>query len=103
MDKISKKVVRLVEGHPEGIPLSKLAVFYNQKYRNNLIVSEAGFSNIADFIASLTEHLVVKDHNVFHKRHVSQTQDNAEEEEVTQSSPEGTFLVPSVRKKKLQY
>ncbi|MCI4384121.1 hypothetical protein PGIGA_G00034980 [Pangasianodon gigas] len=88
MVKISKKVVRLVEGHPEGIPLSKLAVFYNQKYHHNLIVSDVGFSSIADFIASLTEHLVVENGTVFHRKHVPQTQDAEKDIAVAQSCPQ---------------
>ncbi|XP_058262273.1 uncharacterized protein wu:fj29h11 isoform X2 [Hemibagrus wyckioides] len=88
MGKLSKKVIRLVEGHPDGILLSKLAVFYNQKYHHNLTVSDAGFSNLADFIASLTEHLLVIDGTVFHRKHIAQTQDTAEKVEVAQSCPE---------------
>ncbi|XP_053540833.1 uncharacterized protein wu:fj29h11 isoform X2 [Ictalurus punctatus] len=88
MGKLSKKVVRLLEGHAEGIPLSRLAVFYNQKYRHNLTVSEVGFANISDFIASLTEHLVVKNGIVFHKKHIRHTQDTGEEVEVAQSCQE---------------
>lgn len=94
MGKLGKKVIRLVEGHPEGIPVSKLAVFYNQKYHHNLTVSDVGFSSIADFIASLTEHLVVKNGAVFHRKHMQgpQTQTSGEEVEVAKSYPEGTFF-----------
>ncbi|XP_046709697.1 protein NO VEIN-like isoform X1 [Silurus meridionalis] len=88
MGKPGKKVVRLVEGHPEGILLSKLAVFYNQKYRHNLTVADAGFSNISDFIASLSEHLLVKNGTVFHRNHIPQNQDTPEVVEGAQSSPE---------------
>ncbi|XP_053367661.1 uncharacterized protein wu:fj29h11 isoform X2 [Clarias gariepinus] len=90
MGKLGKKVIRLVEGHPEGIPVSKLAVFYNQKYHHNLTVSDVGFSSIADFIASLTEHLVVKNGTVFHRKHIQgpQTQTSGEEVEVAKSYPE---------------
>lgn len=92
MGKVSKKVIRLVEGHPEGVPLSKLAVFYNQKYHHNLIVSDAGFSSIADFIASLTEHLLVKNGTVFQRKHIPQTQATGEKVEVAQSCSEGRGL-----------
>ncbi|TSK14591.1 Sacsin [Bagarius yarrelli] len=88
MGKPSKKVIRLVEGHPDGIPLSRLAVFYNQKYHHNLIVSEIGFSSVADFIGSLNEHLVVKNGTIFHRNHLPQTQDTATENKVAQSLPE---------------
>lgn len=96
MGKMSKKVIRLVEGHPDGILLSKLAVFYNQKYHHNLTVSDAGFSNLADFIASLNEHLLVINGTVFHRTHITQTQDTAEKVEVAQSCPEGIFLFLSI-------
>lgn len=92
MDKFSKKVIQLVKGHPEGIPVLKLAVFYNQKYHHNLVVSDAGFSNIADFIASLSEHLVVKNRTIFHRKHIPQTQDTGEDEQEAHSCPEGIFL-----------
>ncbi|XP_060795619.1 uncharacterized protein wu:fj29h11 isoform X3 [Neoarius graeffei] len=88
MDKFSKKVIQLVKDHPEGIPVLKLAVFYNQKYHHNLVVSDAGFSNIADFIASLSEHLVVKNRTIFHRKHISQTQDTGEDEQEAHSHPE---------------
>lgn len=92
MDKFSKKVIQLVKGHPEGIPVLKLAVFYNQKYHHNLVVSDAGFSNIADFIASLSEHLVVKNRTIFHRKRIPQTQDTGEDEQEAHSCPEGIFL-----------
>lgn len=96
MSKVIKKVIRLVKVHPEGIPLSRLADFYNQKYCQNLTVSDAGFSSIADFIASLHEHLEVKNGAVFHKNHKPQNHDTAEEVEVAQSCPEGNFFSLSV-------
>ncbi|XP_060717612.1 uncharacterized protein wu:fj29h11 [Tachysurus vachellii] len=88
MGKLNKKVIRLVEGHPDGIPLFKLAVFYNQKYHNNLTVSDVGFSSMADFIDSLTEHLVVMNGTVFHRKHIPQTQDTTQKVEVAQICPE---------------
>lgn len=92
MGKLGKKVIRLVESHPEGIPLSQLAVFYNQTYHHNLVVANAGFSSVADFICSLAEHLVVKNDTVFHKEHLPQTQDTTEQVQVPQSNLKGIFF-----------
>lgn len=89
-----------MENHPEGILLSKLAVFYSQKYHHNLTVSDAGFSSIAEFVAALTEHLVVKNGTVFHRKHIPQTQDTEEEvEEVAESCPEGILFFLQTGKK----
>lgn len=97
MGKLGKKVIRLLESHPEGIPISNLAMFYNQKYHRNLAVANAGFSSVADFISSLTEHLEVKNETVFHKKHLLQTQDTTEKLEVAQSNLKGIFFSFSQR------
>nr|XP_046232573.1 protein NO VEIN isoform X2 [Scatophagus argus] len=69
METVQDKIVALVERHPAGIPLKKLAVFYNQTYRSNLTVSSLGFDSMASLVASLDRDLVVKGELVFHKSH----------------------------------
>lgn len=65
-----KDVVELVKANPRGIPLKKLTMFFNQKYRRNLSVSELGFSSIPAFINSLRDDLSVDKERVYHKDHV---------------------------------
>lgn len=60
-------IVAMVKLHPDGIPVNKLAVFYNQKYHKNLTVADLGFTNMASLIASLDKDLVVQRGKVFHK------------------------------------
>ncbi|XP_058477566.1 uncharacterized protein wu:fj29h11 isoform X2 [Solea solea] len=64
-----KNVVALVKDHPDGIPLSKLAVFYNQTYHQNLTLSDLGFTSMAELVASLKRDLIVEKKVVFHKSH----------------------------------
>lgn len=52
-DRISGEVVDLIREHPQGIPVKRLAVFYSQMYKRNLIVSELGFSSVGAFVDSL--------------------------------------------------
>ncbi|XP_034717175.1 protein NO VEIN isoform X2 [Etheostoma cragini] len=66
MEKVLENIVALVKQHPDGIPLNKLAVFYNQTYRNNLTLSSLGFNSMASLVASM-EDLVVKGKLVFYK------------------------------------
>ncbi|XP_072524200.1 uncharacterized protein [Salminus brasiliensis] len=92
MDKTSKNVVRLLEHHPQGIPLSKVAVFYSQRYHRNLTVADLGFTSIADFIASLSEDLEVQDGTVFHRKHGPQRQDTEDMVQLLKSCPAGIPL-----------
>ncbi|XP_076856187.1 uncharacterized protein LOC143510575 isoform X2 [Brachyhypopomus gauderio] len=100
MDKVPKKVRRLVKKHPEGIPLSDLPVFYNQLYNSHLIVAELGFPSITAFIASLKKDLVVHDGTIFHKKHNLLRQDtdldkdriSKEVVNLVKSHPEGILL-----------
>lgn len=64
-----KDVVELVKENPRGIPIRKLSMFFNQKYRRNLVVSDLGFSSIPSFVDSLSDELLVEKQTVFHKNH----------------------------------
>ncbi|XP_039509577.1 protein NO VEIN isoform X2 [Pimephales promelas] len=67
-EKRCKEVVELVKRHQEGIPLIKLAVFYNRAYGRPLRKKELGFSSIADFIDSLSQELYVEKGQIFYRR-----------------------------------
>ena len=64
-----ENIVAMVKQHQAGIPLKKLAVFYNQTYHNNLTLSSLGFNSIASMVASLDSDLVVEGQLVFHRDH----------------------------------
>lgn len=57
----------LVKSHQEGIPLSKIAVFFNSEYGRPLRKKELGFSSIAEFIDSLNQELCVENGQIFYK------------------------------------
>ncbi|KAF1374253.1 hypothetical protein PFLUV_G00248000 [Perca fluviatilis] len=67
MPKVLENIVTMVKQHPDGIPLKKLAVFYNQTYRKNLTLSTLGFDSMASLVASLDGDLVVEGELVFCK------------------------------------
>uniref|UniRef100_A0A4W4ERA0 HTH OST-type domain-containing protein n=1 Tax=Electrophorus electricus TaxID=8005 RepID=A0A4W4ERA0_ELEEL len=92
MDKTCKKVKRLVKQHPEGVPLTDLAVLYSQRYHRNLIVAELGFPSISAFIASLTEDLVVHNGTVFHRKPSSLCQVATKMVKLVKSFPAGVPL-----------
>nr|XP_040032429.1 protein NO VEIN isoform X2 [Gasterosteus aculeatus aculeatus] len=69
MEQVLEDVLALLKENPAGIPLKKLAVFYNQTYRRNLTLSSLGFKTISCLVESLSEHLVVREDVVFHKIH----------------------------------
>uniref|UniRef100_A0A673I198 Uncharacterized LOC107720215 n=1 Tax=Sinocyclocheilus rhinocerous TaxID=307959 RepID=A0A673I198_9TELE len=69
VDGVFKDVVELVKDHPTGLPLRKFSMFFNQKYRRNLAVSEFGFKTVASFIDSLSDELLVEKERIFHKSH----------------------------------
>ncbi|XP_067225099.1 uncharacterized protein wu:fj29h11 isoform X1 [Chanodichthys erythropterus] len=69
IDGVFKDVVELVKENPRGIPIRKLSMFFNQKYRRNLTVSDLGFSSIPSFIDSLSDELLVEKQTIFHKNH----------------------------------
>uniref|UniRef100_A0A672LXB6 Uncharacterized LOC107595630 n=1 Tax=Sinocyclocheilus grahami TaxID=75366 RepID=A0A672LXB6_SINGR len=69
VDGVFKDVVELVKDHPSGLPLRKFSMFFNQKYRRNLAVSEFGFKTVASFIDSLSDELLVEKERIFHKSH----------------------------------
>ncbi|XP_017542150.1 protein NO VEIN isoform X3 [Pygocentrus nattereri] len=92
MAKTCKNVIRLLEDHPDGIPLSQLAVFYSQRYHRNLIVADLGFNSISAFISSLSDSLVVREGKVFHRSPKTKNQDSEEMVELLKSCPEGIPL-----------
>ncbi|XP_041829730.1 protein NO VEIN isoform X2 [Melanotaenia boesemani] len=69
-----RNLVALVEEHPEGIPLKKIAVVYSQKYHRNLIIASLGFKTMSSLLESLKEYLVVRGQMVFHKSKLPQHQ-----------------------------
>ncbi|XP_067286203.1 uncharacterized protein wu:fj29h11 isoform X3 [Pseudorasbora parva] len=69
IDGVSKDVVEVVKENPKGIPLKLLSIFFSQKYRRNLKVSELGFSSISSFVDSLSDELFVEKERIFHKNH----------------------------------
>lgn len=60
--------MELVKSHQEGIPLSKISVFYKRAYGRTLRKKELGFSSIADFIDSLGQELCVENGQIFYRR-----------------------------------
>ncbi|KAM9410935.1 uncharacterized protein ACWYII_025836 isoform 8-T9 [Salvelinus alpinus] len=68
-EKAQRKILSLVEQHPEGIPLNKLTVAYSQKYHCNLTLSSLGFSSTSSLVASLDGELYVDRDLVFHRSH----------------------------------
>lgn len=66
-DRTSQDVVELVQEHPEGIPLKRLAVFYSMRHKRNLVVSNMGFASVAGFVGSLSKDLLVENGTVVHK------------------------------------
>lgn len=79
MEKVLDNIVALVKRHPAGIPLKKLAVFYNKTYHQNLTLSLMGFNSINSLVTSLDSDLVIVGQLVLHKDHCceSQTGDEA--------------------------
>lgn len=69
MERDQDNIVALVKQHPDGIPLKKLATFYNQAYHKNLSISSLGFDSMTSLVASLDRDLVVEKELVIHKSH----------------------------------
>lgn len=69
MERVREKIVALVKENPAGIPLKKLAVFYNQKYRQNLSLSSLGFDSMVNLVATLDNDLFLVEQLVHHKDH----------------------------------
>lgn len=68
MGTVQQDIIELVRAHPEGIPVKKLAVSYNQKYRRNLTLSKLGFSSIGKLVDSIAE-IIVENDVVLHRSH----------------------------------
>ncbi|XP_029383980.1 uncharacterized protein LOC115060244 isoform X2 [Echeneis naucrates] len=99
MEKVLENIVAMVKLHPDGIPLKKLAVFYNQTYHKNLTLSTLGFKSMADLVASLEKKLVVEGEVVFHKTNHSVTKDTAAAEAVPEVVTKTATAVTQGRKK----
>lgn len=69
MEKVLEKVVSVVQQHPDGIPLKKVAIVYSQTYHKNLTLSSLGFDSITSLVSSLHKDLVLDGELVFHKDH----------------------------------
>lgn len=67
MERVRENIVALVKQNPAGIPLKQLAVFYNQKYRQNLSLSSLGFDSMVSLVASLDSDLFLVGQLVHHK------------------------------------
>lgn len=78
MDYVGKNIIELVKQNPAGIPLKKLAVFYNQKYRENLSVSSLGFDSMVSLITSLDCDLVLEGQMVRHRDHCANSKAETE-------------------------
>ncbi|XP_017271683.1 protein NO VEIN isoform X2 [Kryptolebias marmoratus] len=63
---VLKRVVALMLAQPDGILLKDVAIFYSQKYHQNLSLASLGFATISGLVESLGD-LVVKGDKVFHK------------------------------------
>lgn len=59
MESVREKVVALVKEHPAGIPLKKLAHYYQKKYKQNLSLSSLGIDSVTSLITSLDSELVI--------------------------------------------
>uniref|UniRef100_A0A8C2JT10 Wu:fj29h11 n=1 Tax=Cyprinus carpio TaxID=7962 RepID=A0A8C2JT10_CYPCA len=66
-EKRCRDVVELVKSHQDGIPLSKIAVFYKSEYGRPLKKKELGFSSIAEFIDTLNQELCVENGQIFYR------------------------------------
>lgn len=66
MDSVEDNIVALVKEHPTGIPLKKLAKYYQKKYHQKLTLS-SGFDSVTSLIASLDSELVIVGQKVMHK------------------------------------
>uniref|UniRef100_A0A3Q2QWH8 Wu:fj29h11 n=1 Tax=Fundulus heteroclitus TaxID=8078 RepID=A0A3Q2QWH8_FUNHE len=73
MEDVLENVVALVRQHPDGIPLKKLSMYYNQTYRTNLAIRDLNFTSNLSMVSSL-EDLVVEGQLVFHKDHQKKTE-----------------------------
>ncbi|XP_059180709.1 uncharacterized protein wu:fj29h11 [Centropristis striata] len=76
-EKVLEEIVDMVEQCPDGIPLKKIAVFYNQAYHKNLTLSFLGFNSMASLVAHLDRDLVVKGELVFSRKHLRDSQARA--------------------------
>lgn len=66
MDGLKDELVALVKEHPPGIPLKKLAKYYQKKYKKKL-TSFPGFESVTSLIASLDSELVIVGQKVMYK------------------------------------
>ncbi|XP_013128868.1 uncharacterized protein wu:fj29h11 isoform X3 [Oreochromis niloticus] len=69
MEKVRTELVSILREHPDGIPLKKLAIVYNQTYHKNLTLSKLGFDSMTSLVSSLERDLVLEEELVFHRDH----------------------------------
>ena len=69
MDKTLEKIVAMIKGCLDGVPVRKVAEQYNRTYHKNLTVASLGFKSMAQLLASLDDDLVVQGELVFHRSH----------------------------------
>lgn len=67
MERVLENIIALVKQNPAGIPLKQLAVFYNQKYHQNLSLSPLGFDSMVSLVAALDSDLFLVGQLVHHK------------------------------------
>ncbi|XP_051958401.1 uncharacterized protein wu:fj29h11 isoform X1 [Xyrauchen texanus] len=67
-EKTCTEVVELVKSFHDGIPLSKISVFFNRAYNRPLKKTELGFPSISAFIDSLSTELQVEDGQIYFRK-----------------------------------
>ncbi|XP_055006163.1 uncharacterized protein wu:fj29h11 isoform X2 [Boleophthalmus pectinirostris] len=67
MEKDVEDLVEMIRLYPEGIPVKKLAMAFQQTFHRNLCPGDLGWDSLASLLDDLDEELLVKDGKVFHK------------------------------------
>lgn len=98
MDDVPEKIIDLVKQNPAGIPLKKLAVFYNQRYRENLSVSSLGFDSMVSLITSLDRHLVLEGQMVRHKDHCAKGKAKSDSGGTAKAAEQQTVTAWTIRR-----
>lgn len=74
---VLENIVAMVRQNSAGVPLKKLAVTYNQTYRENLTLSSLGFNSLVSLVESLDSDLVLVGQVVLHKDHCQENRTGA--------------------------
>uniref|UniRef100_A0A3P9B955 Wu:fj29h11 n=1 Tax=Maylandia zebra TaxID=106582 RepID=A0A3P9B955_9CICH len=75
--KTLKRIVKMMKGHPDGIPLKLLTAAYQQKYSHDVSLVSMDFKTVSSLVDSLNEDLVVVEDVVYHKSHRPHNQPQA--------------------------